>query len=48
MPSSITGIDLPERASNNPEIRRDGKTWFVALPAEDGIVLKAKWEPGLT
>lgn len=37
-----------EGASNNPEIKWDGKTWFVTLPVDDGKVLDAKWEPGLT
>ena len=39
---------MPEGASNNPEIRWDGKTWFVTLPVENGKLLEAKWEPGLT
>ena len=31
-----------------PEIQWDGKTWLVTLPVENGKVLEAKWEPGLT
>ena len=34
--------------NTGPAIRWDGKTWFVTLPVEDGRVLEAKWDPGLT
>ena len=39
---------MPEGTKTNPEIKWDGKTWFVTLPVEDSKVLEAKWEPGLT
>ena len=32
----------------DPGIKWDGKIWLVALPVENGKVLEAKWEPGLT
>ena len=31
----------------NPEIKWDGKTWFVSLPV-DGRVLDAEWIPNFT
>lgn len=31
-----------------PRIQWDGTTWLVHLPVQDGNVLKAKWEPGIT
>ena len=39
---------MPEHTNTSPEIKWDGKTWFVTLPVENGQVLEAKWEPGLT
>ena len=39
---------MPEGTNTNPDIKWDGKTWFVTLPVEDGKVLEAKSEPGLT
>ena len=37
--------DTPNRT---PKITWDGKTWHVSLPVEQGKVLDAKWDPGLT
>ena len=31
-----------------PSIQWDGKSWFVALPVEDGKVVEARWTPGIT
>ena len=39
---------MAQRNETTPEIKWDGKTWFVTLPVEHGKVLEAKWEPGLT
>ena len=40
---------LPGSGSQTqPGVRWDGTTWFVTLPVQDGQVIDAKWEPGLT
>lgn len=39
---------MPEGTNTNPEIKWDGKTWFVTLPVERGHVIEATWEPGST
>ena len=39
---------MTQGTKTSPAIKWDGKTWFVTLPVEDGKVLEAKWEPGLT
>ena len=39
---------MTQAPSSGPEIKWDGKTWFVTLPVEHGKLLEAKWEPGLT
>ena len=39
---------MTQAPSSGPEIKWDGKTWFVTLPVEHGKLLEAKWEPGFT
>ena len=39
---------MTQATTTGPDIRWDGKTWFVSLPVEHGKVLEGKWEPGLT
>ena len=39
---------MAQGKKTNPEIRWDGKKWFVTLPVEHGRVLEANWNPGLT
>ena len=39
---------MTQGPNTSPEIKWDGKTWFVTLSVEHGKVLEAKWDPGLT
>ncbi len=39
---------MTQAPKSSPEIKWDGKTWFVTLPVEHGKLLEAKWEPGFT
>ena len=36
------------KSKPTPRIQWDGTTWLVRLPIQDGNVLEAKWEPGVT
>ena len=38
---------MVQQQDPNPQIKWDGKTFFVTLPIE-GRVIEAKWDPGLT
>lgn len=39
---------MTEERKSSPRIQWDGTTWIVRLPIQDGNVLEAKWEPGVT
>ncbi|WP_428097632.1 fibronectin type III domain-containing protein [Candidatus Rariloculus sp.] len=39
---------MTARTQPNPRIQWDGTTWLVRLPVQDGNILEAKWNPGLT
>lgn len=39
---------MSQRQRTGPQIKWDGKEFFVTLPLEKGEALDAKWNPGLT
>ena len=39
---------MTQAPNSGPQIKWDGKTWFVTLPVEHGKLFEAKWEPGFT
>ena len=39
---------MAKKKRASPEIKWEDKTWLVTLPMEDGKVLNAKWQPGIT
>ena len=39
---------MPSPSTPHPKIEWDGKTWSVTLPLEDGKVINAKWDPGIS
>ena len=39
---------MTARTQPNPRIQWDGTTFLVRLPVQDGNILEAKWNPGLT
>ncbi len=39
---------MANKETAQPDIRWDGKTWFVTLPMEDGKILEAKWDSDVT
>ncbi|MCY4002682.1 MAG: fibronectin type III domain-containing protein [Rhodospirillales bacterium] len=39
---------MSQRQRTGPQIKWDGREFFVTLPLENGKVLDAKWNPSLT
>ena len=39
---------MTSNSNPGPDIEWDGSKWSVMLPVEQGKVLNAEWEPGLT
>ena len=40
---------MPETGNPpQPAVRWNGATWFLTLPLQDGQLIEAQWEPGLT
>ena len=41
-------IDLATQTQPSPRIQWNGTTWSLNLPLQDGNVVEASWNPGLT
>lgn len=39
---------MARKSSKSPEIKWQDNKWSITLPLEDGRILEASWDPGLT